>query len=247
MKVSELLTHITGTMLEDRAALVEGAGDELFKDATVLRYLTEAQKIYCRDAWVLEDLTGPATQISLIEDETDYAFHKSIIHIKSARLSDSALDLTRVGYGDNHLIVGSYQTDPDFWDTNLALQENSGRPGRYSVDMGTRTIRVRQKPDEDSALLKLQLAVVRMPLCDLTKENADKEPEIPEEHHLDLTLFAAGSCLTRTADIDAELKKLGREWLGEFYGNVAKAKRDKQRRQQSMPRFRFGGWGNGGS
>ena len=132
--------------------------------------------------------------------------------------------------------------DPDYWDVNTTQTETPGRPSRYSTDMGTRVIRVRQKPDADAAALKLKLAVVRMPLVPMTEENMDKEPEVPEEFHLDLYKFAAGSCLTNTADIDANLRSLGRSWIGEFEDLVRKAKRDKQRRQQSMPQFRFGGW-----
>ena len=246
MKTSELLEHITGPMLDDRAELLAGASDQLFKSATVIRYLNEAERKLCRDAWVLEDISTPLVcEIQLTENEPNYAFHKSILHVKAARLSDSDVDLLRVGYDDNRLLPYASVVDPDFWDVNIIYTETPGRPQRYSADMGTRILRVRNKPDATAALLKLELSVVRMPLVEMTEADVDKEPEVPEEHHLELCKYAAGSCLANTADIDADLRSLGRAWVNEFNALCDSAKRDRQRRQQSAPQFRFGGWARG--
>ena len=83
-----------------------------------------------------------------------------------------------------------------------------------------------------------------VPITPMSLEDMEKEPEVPEEHHLNLCLFAGGACLTRTANIDSGLRSLGREWMASWADIVAKAKRDKQRLGQSMPQFRFGGWVN---
>jgi hypothetical protein len=107
--------------------------------------------------------------------------------------------------------------------------------------MGTRRIRIRRKPDATAAALKLQMTVVRMPLNAITTAAKDKEPEIPEEFHLDLTLFAAGKCLSHPL-VDAGDRRQGLAWLEEFEGRVKEAKRDRLRFQQSEPQFRFGGW-----
>src|SRR5712664_2461091 len=98
MKTSELLAHIGGPILDDRAVLVAGASDQLFPDSTIIRYLNEAEKLLCQFAWVLEDKITPAScVIQLLNNVNEYQFHKSIIHIKAAKLSDSDVDLTRVG------------------------------------------------------------------------------------------------------------------------------------------------------
>jgi hypothetical protein len=76
-------------------------------------------------------------------------------------------------------------------------------------------------------------------------DDPDCTPEVPEEFHLELCQFAAGSCLKNTADIDAEMRSLGRQWVKDFEDMVEKAKRDRERLQQAAPRFRFGGWVNG--
>lgn len=246
MKTSELLDHITGPMLDDRADLLEGASDQLFKDETVIRYLNQGEQKLARDAWVIEDLTTPTvTQIQLIENVNNYEFHKSILFVKAVRLNDSDIDLIRVGYNDNRIYPDVQYMDPDFWDINTQNIETAGRPQRYSTDLGTRVIRIRRKPDPVAALLKLQLSVVRLPLVPMSVDNPDKEPEVPEEHHLELAKFAAGSCMANTADIDAGLRTLGTKWVTEFNDRCAIAKRDRQRRQQSMPQFRFQGWARG--
>jgi hypothetical protein len=233
-------------MLDDRAELLAGASDQLFKDSTVLRYLNEAERRLARDAWVIEDTVTPAVcEITLAENISNYPFHKSILHIKTARLSDTDVDMVRVGYDDNRMLPMTQVNDPGFWDINIATVENPGRPSRYSTDMGTRILRIRLKPDATAALLKLNLSVVRLPLAPMSEDAPDKEPEVPEEYHLQLASFAAGSCLANTADIDAELRSLGRAWVAEFVALCTKAKQDRQRRQQSLPQFRFGGWVNG--
>jgi hypothetical protein len=246
MKTSELLDHITGAMLDDRTEMISGENDELFKTPTVLRYLNEAQRKLCRDAWVLEDLTTPAVcEIALQPNVINYPLHKSILHVKAARLSDTEIDLLRVGYNDNRLRSDAGPENYDHWDINLVTTEDPGRPQRYSVDMGTRILRLRRAPDADSALLKLRLSVVRMPLKELSDSQPDEEPEVPEEHHLELCSFAAGSCLANTADLDAEQRSLGRSWVQAFNERCEIAKRDRERRQQSVPQFRFGAWVRG--
>lgn len=254
MKLSELLDHIGKELLDDRTEMLEGVSDSVWSDAVLVRYLNEAQKILARRAWVLED-TNPASvdedgnkvcQIQLVEDQTDYAFHKKILHIKSLRLSDSDLDLARVGYNDNRLLPGNPGFSPAFWDVNQITIESAGRPSRYSADMGTRIIKLRAKPDEDSAALKVNLVVVRMPITQLKLTDLNAEPEVPEEYHLDICLFAAGSALQHPT-VDAGLRTIGKEWKQEFMGKVELAEQDRIRRQQSMPRFRFGGWATDGN
>ena len=246
MKTSELIQFVAKDLLDDRTDMLSGESDELFSDATVARYLAEAERILCRRAWVLEDngsVCGTkASRIQLVENKTDYALDKSILFVKSVRLSDSDIDLIRVGYEDNRPrghFVGAAALD--YWDVNSAYVENAGRPGRFSTDMGIRVIRVRQKPDSAAAALKLNLVVVRMPINAISTTTPDATPEVSEEFHMSLAKYAAGKCLQRPS-VEAELRTLGRSYITEFNSDVMEAKRDRQRAQQSEPRHRFGGW-----
>jgi len=244
VKTSELIEHTTGPMLDDRANLLEGASDELFATSTVLRYLNDAQMKLCREGLVLEDKkTAVVCEITLVAGKQEYDLHPSILIVKAARLSDSDIDLARVGYDDNRWLPGFIDSTPEHWDVNQIFVAEPSRPGRFSTDMGTRTIRLDCEPNTDSVGLKVKLSVIRLPLAPLSEET-DNEPEVPEQYHLDLCRFAAGSCLAGTADIDADLRSLGRSWVSEFNDMATKAKRDKQRLHQPRPRFRFGGWVN---
>lgn len=252
MKTSDLLDTVADDMLDDRPALISGSGDQLWSNKKIIKYLNEAERILCREAWVLEDI-NPASvdgdgnkvcQLQWVGNQTDYALHKSILLVKAARHSDTTVDMQRVGYDDNRIWPSTFLSDPTFWDVNLPLTENPGRPQRFSTDQGVRILRMRPAPDPVLPLIQTNLMVVRMPLVEMSEDDLDKEPEVPEEFHLDLTLFAAGACITRTADVDAQLQRKGREWMDEFDKKWKAAKRDKQRFKQSPPRFRFGGWVN---
>lgn len=243
MKTSELIQHVAKDLLDDRAEMLSGESDELFSDALIARYLAEGERLLCRRAWVLEDSAASAvTRIQLVENKTDYAFDKSIMFIKSVRLSDSDVDLARAGYPSMAVSAGwTASTLADFWDVNASYVESAGRPSMFSTDMGTRIIKVRRKPDADAALLKLHLVAVRMPVNAISHVTPDAVPESPEEFHMGLAVYAAGRCLTMPT-VDASLRSLGKQYLSDFDGIVAEAKRDRQRLQQSMPRHRFGAW-----
>lgn len=245
MKTSELLQYVAKDLLDDRKDLVSGESDELFTESLIARHMAEGERILCRRAWVLEDTGGnAATRIQLVEGKTDYALHKSVLFVKSVRLSDSDLDLSRVGYSTNRLRVSLEPADRGYWDVNDSYVEDPGRPSRFSTDMGTRIIRVRAKPDADAAALKLNLVVVRMPINAISHTTPDAEPESPAEFHMDLATYAAGKCLVRPS-VESELRTLGKQYISEFQDRVMEAKRDRQRLQQSMPQHRFGAWAPG--
>lgn len=246
MKLSELLAHVGGVMLDDRTDMLSGSPDQLFSDETIVRYLNEAQRILCRRAWVLTDDETPAVcEIALETGVTEYALHKSVLFVKSARLADSDVDLSRVGYDDNRLRAVDISS-PDYWDVNSSLTETTGRPSVFSTDSGVRKIRFGRPPSSTENGLKVNLVVVRMPIVALDVNDQEAEPEVSEEHHMSLATYAGGKCL-QNPNIDVELRSQGREWVKEFFAAVRDARRDNLALQQSMPQFRFGGWGNGSS
>lgn len=254
MTLAELLDFIGVELLDDRTEMLEGESDEVWSDTSIVRRLNEAQRVLCRDAWVLEDTdldrVDPETgekicQIQLIENQTDYSFSKHILHIKSMKLSDTDVDMTRVGYNDNRIRADRWEQDPQYWDVNAAVIENSGRPTRYSTDRGTRVVKVRAKPDATAALLQLNMVVVRMPVYKLSLDNTTACPEVPEEYHEMIGQYAAGKLLQHPT-VDASMRSLGMTWVKDFEEFCKKARIDRERRQQSMPQFRFGHWVNNG-
>lgn len=242
MKTSELIKHVAKDLLDDRTDMLSGESDELFSDSLIAKYLTEGQRLLCRHAWVLEDTAASAaTRLQLVAGKIEYPLDKSIMFVKSVRLSDSDVDLVRVGYNDNRTTPGwPGNAQADYWDVNAPLLDTPGRPGAYSLDMGQRVLRLRRPPDATSSTLKLHLNVVRMPLKAIVACGADDaEPEVPEEFHMALAEYAAGRCLAMPT-VDASLRSLSKTYLDNFKTAVAEAKRDRQRFQQSEPRHRFG-------
>ncbi len=248
MRTSEILEYIAQDLLDDRSKMVEGEPDHIWSSRVLIRYYNEGARRLCRDAWVLQDSETPcATVIDLKENVTTYKLHPSVIFVKAARLSDSDVDLHRVGYDDNRIRPAILVADADFFDVNHTITEQAGRPIRFSTDLGLRSIRVGRKPDADAAALKLLLTVVRLPIIELSEKNLDLEPEIPAEYQMDVAQYAAGKAL-QNANIDAAVKRQGRDWVVEFETKlVREAGRDRRRTQQSQPQFRFGGWASDGN
>lgn len=247
MKLREMLALVGGpTFLDDRVSRLSGVSDELISDELIVTFLNEAQRRLCDEAWVLEDLKTPEVcQIQLRENVTDYALHPSILGIKSVRLSDSDLDLSRVNYYDNRLHLTQGDEDGSFWDTSAVTTESAGRPSRWSSDMGTRALRVRLKPDSVAAPLKLKLAVVREPVCVLDVSNPEACPEVEPKYHLAMIKYAAGNCAVG-GDVDIAMVAKGRGWIKDFEAELERAKRFKRRLQNAPPRYRFGGWARNG-
>jgi hypothetical protein len=239
MNTADLIKFVATDLLDDRKELVSGESDELFSDAAIARYLAEGERILTRRAWALEDSTSPVARIQLVQGKGEYKLDKSILFVKAIRLSDSDIDIARVGYNDNPP-RGQF-AGTDTWDVNFAYTESLGRPTRFSTDMGQRVVRVRQKPDAAAAALKLYLTVVRMPVTPISEKLPDNSPEVPEEYHMALASYAAGRCLVRPT-VESELRTLGKSYLTDFSSAVLEAKRDRQRLQQSEPQHRFGAW-----
>lgn len=236
MKLSELLDHLAVTVLDDRADMLNGAASELWSDEALVRWLNEAQRILCRRAWVLEDIGHTkAGLIQLIENYPDYELHRSVVRVLSARLSDSELDLARVPYSLSRPESG---TIPESWPA-AAFTDSPGRPLAISTDVVTRMLRVRPKPDADAAELNLILRVSRMPVVELTVEDVECSPEIPEEFHLALTDYAAGEALSIPA-ADANLRTVAKDYKTKWAAVVDTAREERQRAEMSPAGWRMG-------
>lgn len=246
MKTSILLTE-SRAILDDHSALVQGETDDLWSNERIMRQLNEAQMILCRQGLVLIDkTTAQCCDITLVEDQAEYTLDPVVLQVWSAILSDSDSPLTRRNW--NHIHPKSI-AEPEFWDTNRSLVWDAGRPSVYVMDGANDTIELWRKPDATSALLTLNLRVSRLPLIPLSLAD-DNEPEVREEWHQMLALYAAGYLLSHTANNDVteggEGRKLGQDMLAEFYRAVNDARRDLKRTMQSAPRWRFGAWAKDG-
>lgn len=243
MTLEEILDHLSSNVLDDRAALVEGPPDSLWTDETIVRYLNEGQRIFCRKAWpIVDDTTAACCQIPLVVDTSKYALHASVLRVLSVTPEDTEIPLEWINY--QLISPQPFNTLPDYYAVPpLAFVEQSGRPGWYSTDEATRILRIRPAPNDDSvtSIVNLNLRVARLPIVPLSVATPQLSPEIPDEYHLDLADYAAGRCLMQ-ANVDSDSKDEGRKFVDGFFQKLRAAKNDRLIAQMAPGRYIFGGW-----
>ena len=245
MTPAECIDETRG-ILDDYSSLVTGDPDRLWSDERILRRLNEAQIKLARRAWVITDDTTTSTcVITLIENQPDYTYHKSVLRVLSAKLSDSDYPLIRRNWEQ---IYGPVSQDLDFFDTNFSNVFDPGRPQIFATDTATRKITVWRKPNADAALLTLKLRVARMPINLIVKAPSGGVGaiEVPEEYHINLCDYAAGKLLVATVNNEVRgagsAITAGRELIADFNNLIREAERDLRRQMLAAPRFAFSGW-----
>ena len=249
MKLSELRTILRRDYLDDFTSMLEGSPDSLWAPSTLDRYLSEAEEIFARDAWVLEDTTTAAVcEVPLVALQADYLLHTSIIQVLSVRPADSEVDLHWTSYDTSRV---QSRVDSDIpWGEAFSYTSSPGRPQLWTTDRLARRLRVFPAPRsaDVTAIVKLKLRVVRLPVSPLLPTEAvpDPEPEIDSRHHLKLLDYAAGRALL-TSNVDAgsrtAVRQQARDFLESFDRAVTKAKTEAARFARGPAVVRSGGWG----
>lgn len=237
MKIGALLELLRDGILNDRTDRVSGSSDYLWTDATLLTYINEAQRRFAVRGLVLRDgTTEAATEITLEAGVDTYALHKSVIAVISARMSDQQADLNRVG----HSVLNAYRAPSDTWlDPNYFTGLPDGATLAFSTDeelsvddadtLSRVTLRVYPRPSAAVDNKTVKLRVVRKPLVEFTTAHIEldpdeqPQPEIPEDHHIEMLDWAAYLAL-RIADDDAGNLKRAVEFSQSFEGHVRAAK-----------------------
>lgn len=249
MKRSELLDILRRDYLDDVSVMTDGEPDSLWSPRTLTKHLTEAERIFCRRAFVLEDETTAAVcTITPVATTQDYTLHSSILRVLSVTPADSDIDLQHASY-DTLRIKPTF--DPETpWGSAYAYTESPGRPLYWSTDRGNRKLRIRPIPraQDVTDMGTLQLRVLRYPLASLdpTETTPDPTPEIDEEYHLALIDYAAGTVLMN-ANVDsgsrAGVRATAKDYLDKFYRRVREARTDVARLRRGPPVVRSSRWG----
>lgn len=209
MTLNELVDELRNNILNDRSDAISGDPDQLWTDATLVRYINEAQRRFATRGLVIRDSsTREVVNVTLVDGQSEYELHPSIIAVISARMSDSAADLARFGHS---ALNGPCNASSMTWYPS-AVTVPAGRPLMYSTDealaedddgtFNTVVMRVHPTPDADSAGGVIKLRVIRKPLDDLTASDMYAVPEIPIDYHLAMLDWAAHLAL-RINDVDA--------------------------------------------
>lgn len=247
MRLSDLLTELRENILHDRSDRVAGSPDYLWSDATLVRYINEAQRRFARKGLVIRDKTTPdVTQVTLQTGVDEYTLHPSVLAVISARLSTDPADLARAG----HSAFDTYrQPDPYFFDTSALTSLQPGKPLAYGTDetlglddndsVSSVVLRVYPVPSAayNNAIIKLR--VVRLPVDDLTTNNLNAVPEIPQDHHLEMLDWAAYLAL-RIVDIDGGAPNRAAEFRASFEAHVKEARDAAMRKLFTPSQWGFG-------
>jgi hypothetical protein len=250
--LGDLLAELRDNILHDRTDQVSGATDQLWSDATLVRYINEAQNRFAKRSECLRDFTTPSVcQITTVVGTEFYPLHPKIIGVLSARVVGDACDLARAG----HANLDTYRaTDNRFFDTSYITTLVPGKTIAFTTDEGMvadgrnalNTMMFRTFPSVGLGYAAvINLRVVRFPLSRLDLSNLDGQPEIPEQYHLNMLDWAAYLAL-RMPDLDiagGDAVIRSRDLAKSFEQHVLDAKTEVQRRLFAPAAFQFGGNG----
>lgn len=247
MNLGELLSELRVGILNDRSSQVSGDSDYLWTDETLVRYINEAHRRFARKSLVIRDaVTDDVTKVTLVEGQTEYALHSSILAILSLRANGSNVDLIRAGHSAFDAIrpVSNTYYDPTYFtsmppgatlafstDESLSLDDNDVNQ--------LITLRVYPAPgaDQDGDILRLR--TIRGPVTTFKATKLDDVPEIPEDFHLDMLDWAAYLAL-RIVDDDAGNPKRAQEFKDRFEATVKEARNTVMRKLFAPTQWGFG-------
>lgn len=236
MKLSELLEQVAQDHLDDRTDMLDGVADSLWSDKTITRYLNEAQRILARRAWVITDIANAtAGVLTLVTSKATYALHKSVLRVYYAQVDGDAAPLPIAA---DRALLGYMVPDMDYFDVNQVATLTPGPSRAWAPDAATRTIRIYPPPSSTENGTRVLLKVARMPITWLDVSNKDACPEVPEDWHDALAIYAAGRCL-RQANVDSQSRAEGQRLMEEFDAKVREARQERARMEYSGDRPHF--------
>ena len=255
MIVSDLLSELRENILHDRSDQVAGVTDQLWSDATLIRYINEAHERFAKRSECLRDFSTPGViTVNLVAGQEFYQLHPKIIGILSARYMGNATyppdgaDLARAG----HANLDTYKSvDNRYFDTSSISILKPGKVIAFTTDEG---MTADGRGALNSMVLRtfptvgvgydgtLKLRVVRLPLRKLSLSDPNATPEIPEQYHLNM-LDWAGYLALRQPDLDVaggDGFKQANALAVSFEKHVQDAKTEIRRRMFTPPAFQFG-------
>lgn len=249
MQLQDLLDELRTNILNDRTSRFEGSSDFLWEDKTLVRHINEAQKRFARESLCIRDFSTPeVVEIPLQAGVEYYPLHKAVIAVISANYDRQRLDLPRSG----HSVLHAYTSpDPRFLMWPDTSQYTPGVPMVYSTDEGTANtdtgnaqrmvLRIAPMPTAamETAGKKIYLRVIRLPINELSLAQPQGEPEIPEQHHLEMLDWAAYLAL-RIVDNDGGQPALADKFAATFQAHVKEAKKFAMRKLFAPQGWAFG-------
>jgi hypothetical protein len=257
MILGDLLSELRENVLRDRSDQIAGVTDQLWSDATLVRYINAAQDRFAKRAECLRDgTTKDVTQIQLVVGQEFYPMHPKVIGVLSARFTGidgtvDGADLARAGHANLDTYTAVDNRYFDFANITtlqpgkivaFTTDESMLSDGRGSLN----TMVFRSFPPVGVGYNGvINMRVVRLPLAWMSPTNLDAQPEIPEQYHLNILDWAAYLAL-RGPDLDiagGDAPARAKEFASSFEAHVLDAKRELKRRMFTPAAYKFGGNG----
>lgn len=234
MTLGELLDELRVNILRDKSDILAGQPDDrLWSDDSLLRYIKDGERRFARQTLCLRDSTTPeCTQIRLRTGVQDYALHRAVIAVLSARYDTDTFDLQRSGHG-----IVSQATPPELftYDPSSGWATPPGRPIAFYTDetlvfsrQQRATMSTYPLPSSDVNDKVVYLRTIRLPLTLYSLDNLDAESEIPEDYQLDCLEWAAYRA-QRHFDADAGAETVAKHHRDAFEQAVIDAQKELKR------------------
>lgn len=247
MTLEALLKLLREGILNDRTDRIAGTSDYLWTDELLVTYINEAQRRLAVKGLVLRDGTTPeVTEFALVEGQTQYVLHPSIVAVITAKPIDLRADLSRIGHS---LLSGYHIPAEGVFDVQNYTNIPAGPPRAFSTDeelsndasgsLSRVTLRIFPEPNAAAAGTTIKMRVVRKPINELTLDDLNAHPEVPEDHHIEMLDWAAYLAL-RIVDDDAGAAARAREFASNFQGYVMDARSLAMRKLFAPTQWGFG-------
>lgn len=232
MELKELLDELRSNVLRDVTTAVQAnPANYLWSDATLVRYINDAENKFARRTRCLRDsTTAEVVEVELEAGVEFYPLHAAVIGVMSARINN--IPMRRASDGALSGSPGDVTMGTRTVDTSQI-----GRPHWFSTDENASTLRVYPIPDEEFAGVILRMRVERLPLTPLTLSNKTASPEVSADYHLDLLEWAAFKAL-RNHDADGENMQKANTHRAAFNTAIEEVARDIK--TQSLAPVQFG-------
>ena len=247
MIVSDLLSELREGILHDVSDQVAGASDSLWSDATLIRYIDQAQKRFARRTLCIRDkTTAKCCQFTTVLNQDEYPLDPSVLAVLSVRMAGDNADLARAGHPqfDTYHVPDTYFFDP----TQLSNLP-PGKPLAFATDeyvtadtngsMGVANLRLYPVVGTGYSGVVGTMRVARLPLNSLTAATLSASPEIPDAYHLDMLDWAAYLAL-RIVDLDQGAADRAKEFAQSFEAHVQEAIKEFKRKTFTPMQWGFG-------
>ncbi len=152
--------------------ILDDVNASLWSDKELVAYTEKAIRDLCKKATILTDsTTTDICQISVVAGTKSYATDKRILEINRAKLTSQTIPLKKKSVQYFEMFKPSWEND------------STGTPLYYLTDYTTGYITLHPTPISDDTL---KFTVTRLPLEQLSVDDMDAEPEIPEQYHDEL-------------------------------------------------------------